>query len=86
MPIFFLHLCNGEGFVEDEEGSDHDHLRAARSTAVRGLRDALAGDLRQGYINTAAFIEIEDENRSFVETVHFADAVKIVTHNGRKSR
>ena len=31
MPLFYLHLCNGQGFVEDEEGADYATIAAARA-------------------------------------------------------
>jgi hypothetical protein len=86
MPLFYLHLCNGQGLVEDEEGADYPTIAAARSAAIKGLRDALAGDIQSGQINIAAFIEIEDAQHAHIMTVHFADAVDISTENGRTPR
>jgi hypothetical protein len=39
MPRFYLHACNGSGFIEDEEGTDVADAAAAREKAVEGLRD-----------------------------------------------
>ena len=76
MPRFYLHICNGSGFVEDDEGQELADLDAARNVAVDGLRDILAGELRSGDLNTASFIEIEDEDHQWVATVSFEDAVR----------
>ncbi len=83
MPHFYLHLCNGQGLVEDEEGRDYPDLEAARAEAVDGLRSIMAGEVRGGALNIAAFIEIEDEKRQHVATVHFAEAVIISKENDR---
>ena len=36
MPLFFFHVCNGNGFVEDEEGRDLPDEAAARAIAIVG--------------------------------------------------
>jgi hypothetical protein len=77
MPLFYLHVCDSSGFIEDGEGQDLPDAAAARQAAVAGLRDMLAGDLRNGHLNTACFVEIENEHRQLVDTVSFAEAVRI---------
>ena len=79
MPIFYLHVCDGGGFVEDLEGQDHPTLEAARTTAVERLRDILSREHRSGGLNLASFIEIEDESHTLVATVSFEDAVRTGT-------
>lgn len=76
MPRFYLHVCNGDGFVEDEEGLDLPSLAAARFKAIQGLRDILAGEIRSGVLRRASFIEIEDERHELVMTVPFLEAVR----------
>lgn len=76
MARFYLHICNGTGFVEDEEGADYPDLDAARAAAMEGLRDVLAGELREGTLNIASFIEIEDEHHALLATVTFAEVVE----------
>lgn len=77
MPRFYLHVCNGSGFVEDEEGQELPDLESAREQAIQGLRDIMAGDLRAGELNMASFIEVEDEARQLLTTVNFLEAVSI---------
>ena len=84
MPRFYLHVCNGNGFVEDEEGADLPDAEAARLRAIEGLRDLLASELRDGELNMASFIEIEDENHLLVTTVPFMDAVQVTTRHGKR--
>ena len=76
MPRFYLHVCNGNGFTEDEEGAEIADLAAARLIAVDGLRDILAGEIRAGVLRRASFIEIENEDRQLVSTVSFEDAIQ----------
>jgi hypothetical protein len=37
----------------------------------------MSGDLLKGDVNTASFIEVEDENHELIETVSFADVVSL---------
>lgn len=75
MPLNYLHVCNGIGFIEDEDGMELPSAEFARQKAVEGLRDIMADELKGGVINMASFIEIEDENRSLIATISFEDAV-----------
>ena len=77
MPRFYFNLCNGAEFAEDPEGVDLENYAAARRTAIQNLRGVMSGDLLMGDINTASFIEIEDEERELIETVSFADVVTL---------
>lgn len=82
MAYFYFNLCNGAEFVEDEEGADFADLAAARQNAVNSLRGVMAGDLLMGDMNTASFIEIEDERHEFIENVSFGDAVYLRDETG----
>ena len=88
MPRFYFNLCNGAEFAEDPEGIELADYAAARRKAVDSLRGVMAGDLLMGDLNTASFIEIEDEQRELIETVSFAEVVSLRdeahTRNGRK--
>ena len=77
MPRFYLHLCNGSGFTEDQEGSLHDDLEAASAAAMMGLREVIAAEVKEGGLNTASFIEIEDENHELLKTLTFEEAIVI---------
>lgn len=77
MPRFYFNLCNGAEFAEDEEGLELADYAAARRKAVESLRGVMAGDLLMGDLNTASFIEIEDDNRELIETVSFAEVVNL---------
>ena len=77
MPMFYLHVCNGEGFAEDDEGSELPDLQAARARAITGLRDIMSSEMKQGLVNMASFIEIEDENHRLLATVEAQEAVTL---------
>jgi len=84
MSRFYLHVCNGNGFTEDEEGSEYADIQAARAAAVAGLRDIMASELKRGELNLASFVEIEDEHHELVLTVDFTDAVAVTEQRGRR--
>ena len=77
MPHYYLHICNGAGFVEDEEGQQLDNDEAARATAIEAARDIMAAELRTGELDLSSFIEVENEQRKLLFTITFADAVNI---------
>lgn len=77
MPRFYLHICNGNGFTEDEEGLELADTAVARKAAIAGLRDVTAGDLAHGELNLGSSIEIENERHELVATICFEDAVHV---------
>jgi hypothetical protein len=79
MPRFFFHICNGHGFVEDEEGVELPDAPAVRRNAVEAARDVMAGDLREGRLDLTSFIEVEDEAHRLLFTLTFDEAVKVNT-------
>jgi hypothetical protein len=77
MSRFYLHVCNGNGFIEDEEGSDLPDASAAREKAIAGARDIMAAEIQLGELDLGSFIEVEDVDRKHLFTVTFADAVDV---------
>jgi hypothetical protein len=77
MPRFYFHVCNGNGFVEDEEGQELPDLDAARESAVRSARSIMADDVQRGMLDLSSFIEIEDSENRLVHTLGFGDAVDL---------
>jgi hypothetical protein len=75
MPRFYFHVCNGNGFDQDEEGQELPNVEAARLAAVRHARSIMAGDVRRGILDLSSFVEIEDESKQLVETLCFAEAL-----------
>lgn len=81
MPRFYMHVCNGNGFVEDQEGVELSDRDAARERAVEAARDIMASDLRKGELDLSSFIEVEDEGHRLLFTLHFSDAVKLTARH-----
>ena len=84
MPRFYLHICNGDGFTEDEDGVELPNLEAARREAIKGLRDVMSAEMMSGELNMASFIEIEDEQHLLLHTVQFSDAVDVRSERSRR--
>jgi hypothetical protein len=81
MPRFFMHVCNGNGFVEDQEGVELANGDLARVRAIEAARDVMAGDLRRGELDLSSFIEVEDEEHNLLFTLHFSEAVKLTARH-----
>ena len=81
MPLFYFHVCNGTGFVEDEEGTDLADLAAAGEFAVRCARDIMAADVQRGALDLSSFIEIVDVDHRLVRTLGFDQAVDLTTRH-----
>jgi hypothetical protein len=77
VPRFYFNFCNGAEFAEDPEGVELGDYAAARRMAVESLRGVMSGDLLMGDLNTASFIEIEDDQHELIETVSFSDVVRM---------
>jgi hypothetical protein len=77
MPRFYFHVCNGTGFVPDEEGQELPDVDAARREAVRSARSIMASDVQRGMLDLSSFIEIEDEAHQLLLTLGFQEAVDL---------
>ncbi len=77
MPRYFFHVCNGTGFIEDEEGQEAPDAEAAREIAIKEARLLMAEELRDGVMHLASFIEVQEEGRAEGFVVPFVDAVEI---------
>jgi hypothetical protein len=79
MPRYFFHVCNGDGFTEDEVGTELADFDAAKAEAIRTARVIMGDELQLGQMNLASFVEIEDEAGQLLCTVTFPEAVQINT-------
>ncbi|HYI41179.1 MAG TPA: hypothetical protein VE053_12765 [Allosphingosinicella sp.] len=77
MPRFYFHVCNGTGFVQDEEGQELPDLEAARAQAIKSARSIMASDVQRGMLDLSSFIEIENADRQLVQTLCFGEAVDL---------
>ena len=84
MPRFYLNLCNGTGFTEDHDGSEHVDLEAARKQALLGIREVMATEMKLGELNMGSFVEIEDANRKLLTIVSFNEAVAVTNEVGHR--
>jgi len=77
VPRFYFHLYN-DVEVPDDEGLELPDLEAARAHAVRCARVTFAEVAKdEGRVVLHHRIDIENEERSVLATVHFRDAVKV---------
>jgi hypothetical protein len=77
MPRFFFHVCDGNGFTEDEEGRELLDEAEARFVALTGARDIMAEEMRAGQLDPASFIEVEDGEHRHLFTLLFSDAYTV---------
>ena len=77
MPRFYFHMCNGQGFMEDEEGTELADKAAAYDKAVVAAREVMGNELRMGELDLTSFIQVEDEAHKLVLTLTFDEAVSI---------
>jgi hypothetical protein len=77
MPRFYLHICDGAGFAEDEEGLELPDEAAARKAAIAGARDIMAADVKRGELDLASFVEVEDDNHGWLFTISFGEALAL---------
>jgi hypothetical protein len=76
VPRFFFNLHDGV-HVPDSEGVVLPDLEAARKEALRGARDIMASDVKQGILSLDEFIVVIDEQGREVHRQSFADAIRI---------
>lgn len=79
MPLYYFHMLNRIGFVEDEEGMDLPDLETARAEAMDNIRSVLAEDARKGCLDLRGRIDIVDERGEIVLTLPFSEAIDIRT-------
>jgi hypothetical protein len=83
VPRYFFHVCNGDGFTQDEEGAILPDPAAARRNAIAAARGIMADEMRAGQLNPASFIEIEDEVGKLLFTLQFSEAYEVRQKPGR---
>jgi hypothetical protein len=76
VPRYLFHVCNGTGFVADEEGVELEDDSAALDLAMRSAQELMSEDIGRGVLDFASFIEVECEGRH-VRTLTFKDVVQV---------
>src|SRR5262245_9865753 len=76
MPLFFLHIRDGERLIRDLDGSFHDDLEGARSEAIESARELMAaGILDEGRIGIERSITICNASGTVLLVLPFCEAV-----------
>jgi hypothetical protein len=79
MPRYFLHLRAGNYVALDEEGTEHEDMKALRAAVLASARDIMAGDvITKGLIDFRFRIDAEDAQGEIVYTLPFVGAVSII--------
>ncbi|HEY0627082.1 MAG TPA: hypothetical protein VGD10_10155 [Allosphingosinicella sp.] len=77
MPRFYFHVCNGNGLTEDEEGQELPSVEAARKQALLEARSIMSEEMREGELNLASFIEVQNDAGEYLFTLPFEEAFKV---------
>jgi len=76
MPVFFLHVKEGDLWTRDLEGSTLHDLQAARDQAIKSARELMADSIvSEGRIGIDRSIEVSDATSITLLVVPFRQAV-----------
>ena len=78
VPRFFLSLRDGD-FLPDLEGQEFADVEAAKAAALRGAREMMAEDVKQGFLHLNEAVEITDGEGVLRAKLRFREAVSIVS-------
>ena len=76
MPRYFFHIYD-DIVMKDDEGLELADAEAARDQALKGAREMMCEQMRQGRLSLHHRIEIEDEAGAIVLRLGFGEAVTI---------
>jgi hypothetical protein len=79
---YFIHVWNGSGLVEDEEGQELPTPDAAMKVAVDSVRSIVSEDARQGLIDLNGRARIADEQGETVGELAYRDAFDLRLDGG----
>src|SRR5262245_28839142 len=75
MPLFFLHMTDGDRLIRDPDGSFYDDLEGARSEAIESARELMAaGILDEGRIGIERSITICNASGTVLLVLPFREA------------
>jgi len=78
MPLYFLHVRDSDGLIQDLEGSCLSNLEAARIYAVQSARQLMVDSIvTEGRLGMARSIEVCDGNGKRLLVVPFCKAVSV---------
>jgi hypothetical protein len=82
MPLYFLHVKDASGLLQDPDGQECDDLAAARQEAIEAARDLMAECLRLGQpLGLGREMAIADESGEIISTVSFKAALPPDDHS-----
>ncbi|MBA2771457.1 MAG: hypothetical protein M3428_00600 [Pseudomonadota bacterium] len=76
MPRFFFHIYD-DGIARDADGRDFPDAEAAKREAIKGARELMCEQVREGRLALNHRVEIEDDTGNRVATLRFGDLVQI---------
>lgn len=76
MPRFFFHL-HDDGVAHDDEGRELADIEAAKREGIKGGRELMCEQLRNGSLVLNHLIEVEDESGNTVATIPFRELVRV---------
>src|SRR5262249_29083814 len=78
MPLFFLHVRDGDRLIRDSEGSVLDDLEAARSEAIESARELMVtGIVDEGRIGIERSIVVCDASGTTLLMLPFCEAITL---------
>jgi len=78
MARYYFHLRDGVDILIDEEGRQLESLTSVANAALIEARSIISADALAGHIRLDQRIDVEDEARTIVHTIEFANAITIV--------
>ena len=76
MARFYMHICDSNMTIEDEEGYEFADADTARAEALQSARDLMASNLREGRpLDLDRFFLVTDERGERLFVVQFRDAL-----------
>jgi hypothetical protein len=84
MALYYFHLRDGVDVLLDEEGRQLESLASVADAALVEARSIISADAHAGHIRLDQRIDVEDEARTIVHTIEFADAITIVPAGPRE--
>ena len=75
MPLFYFHVHDGAGLVEDEEGRELANLETAREEGLKGVRSIVAEGVLHGRLDLNGRLDIVGADGEPLMTISFAEAV-----------
>ena len=78
MSLYFFHLRDGVDVLLDPEGRQLASADAVSGATLTEARSIISHEALSGQIKLDQHIDVEDEFRNIIHTLHFLDAVEIV--------